>query len=457
VALEVSMNAIPGPRGWPLLGSLPELTRDSPGFWMDLATRYGTVAAFRSGVETCHLVSDPALVGSIFQHDTQGYYKGRHTQRLASLLGEGLALLNGPPWRQRRQLLQPAFGRRPVSRWLDIVTAAWESQVPVWDQAAAHGQPVEMVTDLLRLTQEIIVHILFGRSVPYQVTAPILSAVDTLNRHLLRHLLREMVLGGRLNRWPLPSTHRFQTALATLHATLDGLIAGRNEGDQDEEALVAFLSNARDEQTDARLTPAQIRDELIHFFLAGQETTAVALAWVIHHLTTQPQWAEGVASEADHVLSGRFPTIGDLSRLALTHCVINESLRLTPPVYGIGRRTSIAVEWGGWRIPAESVVIVSPYVMHRHPDYWDSPTRFDPHRFSFSPHQPPRPRYTYFPFGGGPRRCLGRHLALMEMLAITAQLARRYRFHRVPGPQVVPRGGMTLRPHPGVRVRLSLR
>ena len=451
------MNAIPGPRGWPLLGSLPDLTRDSPGFWMDLATRYGTVAVFRSGVETCHLVSDPALVGSIFQHDTQGYYKGRHTQRLASLLGEGLALLNGAPWQQRRQLLQPAFGRRPVSRWLDIVTAAWESQVPVWDQAAAHGQPVEMVTDLLRLTQEIIVHILFGRSVPYQVTAPILGAVDTLNRHLLRHLLREMVLGGRLNRWPLPSTHRFQTALATLHATLDRLIVRRDEGDQDEEALVAFLSNARDEQTDARLTSAQIRDELIHFFLAGQETTAVALAWIVHHLTIEPEWADRVAAEADQVLRGRFPTISDLSRLAITHRVINEALRLTPPAYGIGRRLLRDQVLGNWRIPAESVVIVSPYVMHRHPDYWDTPTRFDPDRFSPGRRLPPRPRYTYFPFGGGPRRCLGRHLAMMEMLAITAQLARRYRFHGVPGSRVVPRSGMTLRPHPGVLVHLSSR
>ena len=450
------MNTIPGPRGWPLLGSLPDLARDPPGFWIDLATRYGSVATFRSGVETCHLVSDPTLVGHIFQHDTHRYYKGKHTQRLASVLGEGLALLNGEPWRQRRQLLQPAFDRRPVLRWLDIVTAAWESQIPIWDEAAVRGRPVEMVTDMLCLTQAIIVRILFGRSIQYRVTAPILDAVDTLNRRLLRHLLREMVLGGRLNRWPLPSTRRFQTALATLHATLDGLIEHQGESERDEEALVAFLENARDERTGARLAPAQIRDELINFFLAGQETTAVALAWVIHHLTTQPEWADRVATEADQVLGGRFPTTDDLSRLALTHRVIDESLRLTPPAYGIGRRTSTDEELGGWRIPAESIVIVSPYVMHRHPDYWDTPTRFDPDRFSPS-RRPSRPRYTYFPFGGGPRRCLGRHLAMMEMLAIVALLARRYRLHGVPGPRVVARGGLTLRPHPGVLVRLSPR
>ena len=275
-----------------------------------------------------------------------------------------------------------------------------------------------------------------------------------------------MVLGGRLNRWPLPSTRRFQTALATLHATLDGLIARRDEGDRDEEALVAFLRNARDERTGARLTPAQIRDELIHFFLAGQETTAVALAWAIHHLTMQPEWADRVAAEADQVLSGRFPTIGDLSRLALTHCVINESLRLTPPVYWIGRRTSIAVELGGWRIPAESVVIVSPYVMHHHPDYWDSPTVRS--RPLFPGSRAPAP-LRYFPFGGGPRTYFGSHLAAMElpavsrsgasaameMLTIIAQLARRYRFRRVPGSRVVPWSGLTLRPHPGVLVRLE--
>ena len=451
------MNTAPGPRGWPLLGSLPDLARDLPGFWIDLASRHGTVAAFRSGVETCHLVSDPALVGDFFQHDTQSYYKGKHTQRLASVLGEGLALLNGPPWKQRRQLLQPAFDRRPVSRWLDIVTAAFESQVPVWDEAAARGRPVEMVNDMLRLTQAIIVRILFGRSVQHQVTTSILGAVDTLNRNMLRHLLREMVLGGWLNRWPLPSTRRFHAALATLHATIDGLIARQGEGNQDEDALITFLSNARDEQTGARLASAQIRDELINFFLAGQETTAVALAWIIHHLTTQPDWVDRIAAEADLVLSGRAPLIGELSRLTITHRVINESLRLTPPIYGIGRRTSIDVELGGWRIPAESVVIASPYVLHRHPAYWEAPTRFDPNRFSPSHRMSPRPRYTYFPFGGGPRRCPGRHLAMMELLTIIAQLARRYRFHGVPGPRVVPQSGITLRPHPGVLVRLSPR
>lgn len=451
------MNTIPGPRGWPLLGSLPDLARDLPKFWTDLASRHGTVTTFRSGTETCHLVSDPTLVGDFFQHDIQSYYKGKHTQHLASVLGEGLALLNGPPWKQRRQLLQSAFDRPAVARWLDIVIAACASYVPVWDEAAAHGRPVEMMADMLCLTQTIIVRILFGRSVQHEVTTSILGAVDTLNSNMLRHLLREMVLGGWLNRWPLPSTRRFHAALATLHATIDELIARQGEGEQDEDALITFLSNARDEQTGTRLAAAQIRNELINLFLAGQETTAVALAWIIHHLTTQPDWMERIAAEADRVLGDQAPRIGDLSRLVITHRVINESLRLTPPIYGIGRRTSIDVELGGWRIPAESVVIVSPYVLHRHPAYWEAPTCFDPDRFSLGHRMSPRPRYTYFPFGGGPRRCPGRHLAMMEMLAIIAQLARRYRLHGVSGSRVVPKSGITLRPHPEVLVRLSRR
>ena len=210
------------------------------------------------------------------------------------------------------------------------------------------------------------------------------------------------------------------------------------------------------EQAETPPGELHLRDQLITLFLAGHETTAVALAWAFYYLTEQPEWVDVLYGEIATVLNGHPPTVEDLAQLTQTRRVVDEALRLRPPVYGIGRRARVEDEVGGWRIPAESPVIVSPYVMHHHPAYWDRPEQFDPDRFA-PERTSARPPFSYFPFGGGPHLCIGRHLAMMELLTILALVVRAFRLARPPGRRVVPRAWITLRPHPGVLVRLARR
>jgi cytochrome P450 len=306
---------------------------------------------------------------------------------------------------------------------------------------------------MTRLTQAIITKILFGRAVEHPVTASLLNAITILNSNLLPMMFREMLWGGLLNRLPLPSIRRGRRAATALHETVDSLIRNRR---RDADALLTLLEGAYDENTQARLTDQQIHDQLTTFFLAGHETTACALAWTFYFLTEHPAWAERLQTEATRVIQSNSLTPEELDQLILTRQVIEEAMRLMPPVPSIGRRPDRDTEIGGWPIPAGSIVFMSPYVMHRHPRYWEVPERFDPDRFAPQRSQG-RPRYAYFPFSGGPRTCIGAHLAMMEMLTIVALVVRHFRLGRVPGRRVVPQTLITLRPRFGVPVTISRR
>ena len=444
----------PGPRGWPWLGSFPGFARDPLGFWTRLAVRHGAVARYRIGAEQQFLISDPELIAHVLQHDTVRYYRGKYHQLLKSAFGEGLLTSNGEPWAGQRRLLQPAFAKNRVAAWLDIVVSTTEARIATWN-ARGDASPLDIAREMAGLVQEINAKILFGRTLPYASNGPLLAAVDTINRSLLRQVTREMVLGGVLNRLPLPDARRYHQAVALLHQTVDRLIAYHRTRGGDDDAIMSFLVQAEDA---AAMPPSElpVRDQLITLFLAGHETTACALAWTFYYLSEQPAWAETLGGEADAVLNGGAPTVEALAQLTQTQRVIDESLRLRPPIYGIGRRARVEDDLGGWRIPAESPVVVSPYVMHHHPAYWDHPERFDPDRFAPAPASG-RPRFSYFPFGGGPRTCIGSHLATMELLTVIALVARAFHLARPPGRRVVPRAWITLRPHPGVPVRLTRR
>lgn len=444
----------PGPRGWPWIGSLPGFAHDPLRFWTRLAARHGAVARYRIGAESQFLISDPELIGRVLQQDNVRYYRGKYHQLLKSAFGEGLLTSNGESWAWQRRLLQPTFTKNRVAAWLDIVVSTTEARIATWN-ARVEAPPLDIAREMAGLVQEINAKILFGRTLPYASNEPLLAAVDTINRSLLRQVTREMVLGGVMNRLPLPDTRRYHQAVALLHQTVDRLIAHHRAHEGDDDAIMHGLAQA---ENAAEIPPSDLplRDQLITLFLAGHETTACALAWAFYYLSEQPAWAETLGSEADAVLNGGAPTVAALAQLTQTQRVIDESLRLRPPIYGIGRRARTEDDLGGWRIPAESPVVVSPYVMHHHPAYWDHPEQFDPDRFTPS-FASGRPRFSYFPFGGGPRTCIGIHLAMMELLTIIALVSRTFRLARPTDRRVEPRAWITLRPHPGVPVRLTRR
>lgn len=444
----------PGPRGWPLIGSLPGFARDPLRFWTQLAARYGAVARYRIGAEQHFLISDPELIAQVFQYDTIRYYRGKYHDLLKPAFGAGLLTTNGEPWRQQRRLVQPAFAKNRISTWLDIVVSTTEARIAAWS-ARVDASPLDLAGEMAGLVQEINAKILFGRTLPYHANPALRAAVSTVNDSLLRQVKRAMVLGGILNRLPLPDARRFRAAVTLLHQTVDRLMADGRAPGGSEDSLYALLTRAV-EQAETPPGEFHLRDQLITLFLAGHETTAVALAWTFYYLSEQPVWVETLCAETEAVLRDRAPTLETLSHLTQTQRVIDESLRLRPPVYGIGRRAGVEDEVGGYRIPAESPVIVSPYVMHHHPDWWDRPERFDPGRFA-PEKASARPPFSYFPFGGGPHLCIGRPLGMMELLTIVALVVRAFRLASPPGRRVALQPWITLRPRPGVPILLVRR
>ena len=433
-------HSAPGPLGWPLIGSLPAFARNPLAFWVHLASTYGGIAQYRIGTEQHFLISDPKSIAHFFRYDTVRYYRGKYHALLKPVFGDGLLTANGTSWQQPRRLLEPYFSRQhTAAHWLDIIINTTEAQIGAWRKKTGLFS-LDMTQAMSGLIQEINTKILFGRTLSYRAHPVLLDAVNTINSMLLRQVKQAMLCDGLLNRLSLPGTRQFRKAVALLHQTVDDLIAHAPAHTGDSEALYAALCRAAEQSAGT----FQLRDQLVTLFLAGHETTAVALAWIFYYLSEHPEWADRLYEE---VSGNDTLTPTDIERLPLTRQVINESLRLRPPVYGIGRRARIEDEIGGYHIPAESPVAVSPYVMHHHPAYWQHPTIFDPDHFS--PEQAAtRPPFTFFPFGGGPHTCIGRHLAMMELITIVVLITRAFRMTAPPRRQVVPRAAITLRPHP---------
>jgi cytochrome P450 len=227
----------PGPRGWPWVGSLPGFARDPLRFWTHLAARYGAVARYRMGAELQFLISDPEGIAHVLQHDTVRYYRGKYHDLLKPAFGEGLLTANGEPWRQQRRLVQPAFAKNHISTWLDIVVSTTEARIAAWN-GGVDASPLDIAREMAGLVQEINAKILFGRSLPYPTHPSLLDAVGAVNDSLLRQVQRAMVLGGFLNRLPLPDVRRFRAAVTLLHQTVDRLMAHyQTQGGSEDRAI----------------------------------------------------------------------------------------------------------------------------------------------------------------------------------------------------------------------------
>ncbi|MGH7812616.1 MAG: cytochrome P450, partial [Candidatus Binataceae bacterium] len=246
----------------------------------------------------------------------------------------------------------------------------------------------------------------------------------------------------------------FAKAATAIKETVDKIIADRKRENLDYGDLLSMLLAARDEETGAAMADTQLRDEILTLILAGHETTATALSWTFYLLAQHPEVREKLEAELRTALNGRPPIFNDLRNLTYTGMVIDESMRLYPPVWTIGRSPIEDDEIGGYRIPKKSMVILSQYVTHRHPAFWDDPDRFDPERFSAARSEGRHP-YAFFPFAGGPRKCIGYLFALTEANIALAAIAQRYRLHPVPGHPVVPNPLVTLRPRDGIKVTLE--
>ncbi len=439
----------PGPRGGMLLGSVRDFRRDSLGFLEDVARRYGDVARYRMAHMTWYQVNHPDGVRRILQQHNHNYGKGTLTKGvLGPIAGEGLFTSEGENWLRQRRLMQPVFHRRRVAAFGELMTGATLAMLDRWEPSVEAGTSIDLSTEMARLTLDIATETLFSSHVGEEPDV-IAKAVTTLIEDVS---FRFEVPYYPPTRVPTPYNRRVRGALRTLDRAVYRIIEERRRGGGGDD-LLALLMDARDEETGEAMSDEQLRDEVITLFIAGHETTANALAWTFYLLARNPEAGRRLQAELAGALgtngSSRPPAVADLPQLPYTKMVVDETMRLYPPAWITNRQALADDEVLGYHIPAGAFVMISPYVIHRHPAYWQRPEKFDPERFS-PEHPEDRPRYAYFPFGGGPRQCIGKDMALVEARLILATVAGRYRLRLVHDRAVEPEALATLRPRGGL-------
>ena len=424
------------------------MRRNPVGLMMNAAP-LGDVVWWRIGRIKLFLVSKPDGIQRVL-HESQRTY-GKQTrgyQLVRMFLGNGLLTAEGEFWRRQRRIAQPAFHRQRVEQFGAIMQRAAGDLAKVWDERAQRGQSFDVGSDMMRLTLRIVGECLLSTD-PSQASDAVGSSLSTLFDGFLR---RSSSMISLPLEWPLPEHRRIQHAVATLDELVHGMIRARraNQGTRPGD-LLDMLMDARDEETGERMDDKQLRDEVMTVFLAGHETTSNALSWTWYLLGRHPEIVEKLHAELDRVLAGRPPTFSDLPALPYTLQVLKESMRLYPPVWAFGRSVTEKTEILGARVEPGNIVFLSPYVTHRHPEFWPDPERFDPDRF-LPERMAEQHRFAYFPFGGGPRVCIGNTFALMEGQLVLATLAQRHRLRFVDPRPVELWPQITLRPRGELRV-----
>jgi len=432
------LPAPPGPRRGLPFAQLAAFRRDPTGYLTRLHGAHGDVARFRFGPRRLYLLAHPDLIRDVLVTRHRNFIKSLALQRSRVLLGNGLLTSEGPLHLRQRRLAQPAFHRESIAA-LAADMAGYAAQTADGWRA---GAELDVVREMNRMTLAIAAKTLFGADV--QGEAEAVARALTTALEMFKRLTNP--LGMLLDRLPVPGTLRIRRAREALDATVYGIIDRRRRSGEDRGDLLSMLLAARDVEGDGGgMTDLQLRDEALTIFLAGHETTANALAWTWHLLALHPDAEAMLHAEVDSALGGRLPTAADLPRLAFTRAVLAESMRLFPPAWVVGRQPLEDFAAGGYRIAAGAVVMMSPWVVHRDPRWWPDPERFDPGRWTPEA-EAALPRFAYFPFGGGPRKCIGEGFAWMEGVLALATLARRWRLRHVPGSRVTAHPTITLRP-----------
>lgn len=430
----------PGPKGRWLSGSLPEFRHDRLAFFTDCARTHGDVVRFRLGPRRLVVVSHPDLIEQILVHRSKDFIKHFALRLNPLVLGNGLLTSEADFWLRQRRLIQPAFQKSRIATYAPEMLDAAQHVLGDWQP----GQTRDIHHEMARLTLRIAARTLFGAEVGNEAKQ-VSDALDFLQQSFLARFNRMFILPSWL---PTPHNVRVWKAVARLDEIVYGFIRARRSDSAGKNDLLSLLLRAQDEDG-SRMTDKQLRDEAMTLFLAGHETTALTLTWTWHLLASHPYVEDTLVAEVRSVLGDRLPTVEDLPRLRYTEQVIQESMRLLPAVYTIGREALKEMELGGYRIPKGTTLMMPQWVVHRDPRWWDEPEAFRPERWS-SPRVKAMPHFAYFPFGGGPRLCVGNTFALMETTLILATLAQRYRFTVVPGHPVEPFATFTLRPKYGL-------
>jgi cytochrome P450 len=437
---------------FPGLTNVVRARRDLAGFLLALHREQGDIARARIGNLRVHLIAHPDHVRDVLVTHQRAFMKGHVLQRAKMLLGEGLLTSEGDFHLRQRRLVQPAFHRQRIAVYArEMVDRAW-----ITGDRWREGQTVHMDHEMMALTLAIVARTLFDAEVDREADEIGGALTDVLR------LFQTVFIPGMqlLDRLPLPHTRRFARARGRLDATIYRLIAERRrERARGEERgdLLSMMLAAQDAEGDGgSMTDQQLRDEAMTLFLAGHETTSNALTWTWYLLSQNHAAQERLHDEIDRVLGQRRATADDLASLPYTRMVLSESMRLYPPAYAIGRMALEDYEVGGVVIPRGCLAVVSPLVTQRDARWFPEPERFDPERWTPQA-QAARPKFSYFPFGGGTRMCIGDQFAWTEGMLLLATLAQRWRAELSAGQRVAMKPMITLRTRYGMRMVLRKR
>jgi cytochrome P450 len=443
-----SLQRPPGPRSFSLGGSFSAFRADPLQFLTRCAAEYGDICYFRAAHQHMYFLNAPALAQEALVNKNAHFIKSRILQRAKTLLGEGLLTNEGASHLRQRRLVQPAFHRDRLIRYAEDMTALSVRACARFNDGAV----VDIDREMMRLTLSIVGRTLFSAEV--EEDAAVVG--EAMNALLEMMPVLMFPLSQYLQYLPIPFMRRFLRAGETLDATIYRIINERRASGIDAGDLLSMLLLARDAEGDnTGMSDKQVRDETLTLFIAGHETTATALTWAWYLLAQHPDAEARMHAELDSVLSGRAPSFDDVPRLPFTGHVFAETMRLYPPAWAIGRMAVSDLEIAGCQIPRKSIVLLSPYTMHRSPRWWPQPEQFLPERWATE--DPTRPKFAYFPFGGGPRLCIGERFAWMEAVLVLATIAQQWRFRLASSDPVALAPLITLRPKGGLRLRAESR
>lgn len=439
----------PGPRRIIPLSGLFAYRKGPLPFFQNLAAQYGDISYFKLGPQEAFFLNHPDHVKDVLVTNHQNFIKGLALQRAKRLLGEGLLTSEGDFHRRQKRLAQPAFHRARIASYAAVMTDYASQTRERWRD----GDVLDMSEEMMRLTLGIVGKTLFDADVvsdAKQVGEAMTVVMDLFNTIAIPFF-------ELLEKLPLPQFRRFDQAKARLDAIIYRLIEERRLSGKDRGDLLSMLLLAQDTEGDGEgMTDEQLRDEVMTIFLAGHETTANALTWTWYLLSQNPEAEAKLHEEIDRVLQARLPVFEDVAQLKYTEMVLAESMRLYPPAWALGRIALAECEIAGYVVPAKSLVLMSQFVMHRDPRYFPDPLRFDPDRWTTEARES-RPQFSYFPFGGGPRRCIGEGFAWMEGILLVAAIAQQWQMRLVENHPVALKPVITLRPKHGMRMTLTRR
>ena len=438
----------PGPPGLPIVGSVFGALRDPLSLFMSATRAHGDVVGFRMLHLKYVLLTNPVGIRHVLVENHKNYMKSRNYAGLRVILGDGLVTSEGEIWRKQRRLAQPAFHRERIASFVRAMSECTSDMLARWDREHSGGV-VDVHAEMMRLTFRVVGRALLSRDLDGDASA--IGKALTIGLRWANDYAESLVPIPLSV--PTPRNLELRREMKRFDGLIHRMIAERREqGPKDD--LLSMLLEARDEETGEPMSDALLRDELITMVSAGHETTANALSFALYLLSKHPEWARAVRDEADAVLGERASVgLDDVKKLATASMVIEETMRLYPPVWVFERRALEADRIGDFEIPKDATVGIAPFALHRSPSTWPNPEGFDPTRFAPSAKET-RHKHAYLPFGGGPRTCIGNVFALTEATLVLAMIARRFRLDLLPGFDLALDPLVTLRPKGGLPMRL---